>query len=211
MMRTRINLFSFHKPVFWFIAAGLLLSICGAQQTARGASLSLSLQGLLLPSQVETLPSDYLLEKLSPNYVLFSIEEPYSLPTEGNHGDILVYNPDGLPFVLPGGFNRQLASRFLDTDQFLEHQDVGLDGFDVLELDPETPYFEKSQDDPWAFPNHKIIFTIEDRLLVSNPDHPLVKQAINDGDLLLTNGGVILNQTIIAPIKTNLERTTSRN
>ncbi len=126
-------------------------------------------------------------------FVYFTIEEDLSLPTGGTHGDILLADPSGGPAsVLPGGRNPELLRYFNDPD--LDVRNYGLDGFDILTLDQEA----LNQDD--RRPKHRIIFTIEEKMKVTHSKHILAGKTLTDGDVLLTNGGVILNQVLIDPL-----------
>ena len=147
--------------------------------------------------------------------VYFSIEEPHVLPNGGTHGDILVHNPGGLAYVLPGGKNQDLLSAFLaNTDDILEY-DPGLDGFDILELDsltddltgdviPGATYVLNITPALTDRLSHKIIFTIEQSIPITNANHPSFTAGaavtLRDGDLLLTNGGIIRNEVLIEPL-----------
>ncbi len=144
------------------------------------------------PETPKTTPSPTPTKQADDCYPYFSIEEPYALPTGGNHGDILVYT-GGAPFVLPGGSNQELLQLFHTMEPGTDFN-AGLDGFDILSLD--------TTDDPTTGMqyNHRIVFTTEDRFTVNYANHPLAGNAITDGDLLLRNGGVIRNAVLIAPL-----------
>ncbi len=126
--------------------------------------------------------------------IYFSIEEPYVLPNGASHGDILVHNPGGEAYVLTGGANQDLLKEFIPLPSEVLRIDAGLDGFDIIQLDQSV-----SSDEPYA--RHKIIFTVEKPIKVSNPNHSAYGVILNDGDLLLNNGGVILAQALFAPLQ----------
>ena len=149
------------------------------------------------PTPTET-PSER--EYLGECYVYFSVEEPNSL-SAGTHGDILMQVPGGSPQLLPGGSNAELMSAFWDLDEMKEFPNVGLDGFDILAFDKRFIELNIIPQFPKIFPQHKIVFTVEDRFKVYNPKHPLAGQILTGGELLLTNGGVIMNQVLIAPLQ----------
>ncbi len=129
---------------------------------------------------------------VKPCFIYFSIEEP-----ELNHGDIFISNewgieePPGvnrLPLngqgfsTLPGGTNAELLQEFVESPE----NDLGLDGFDIIEINSRE--------------SHKIVFTVEESFVVNNSDHILSGETLTDGDILLTNGGVIKNSVLIDPL-----------
>ncbi len=136
-------------------------------------------------------------------YIYFSIEEPNELPSGVSHGDIIVSNEWAVDIsagdklvalngsgvsLLPGGRNVDLLESFMASSSGKAPGFIGLDGFDIIELASAQPF------------EHKIIFTVEEEFTVTNSNHSLFQQKINEGDLLMTNGGVIRNEALIAPL-----------
>jgi len=103
----------------------------------------------------------------------------------------LLYVPGGTPLIVPGGTNPDLLRSFRSSQD--ENVNAGLDGFDIIYLDETARPGDETID-------HRIIFTTETRFVITDLSHPMSGATVSDGDLLLNNGGIILNGAILAPL-----------